>query len=128
MVDYLSQLHQRPNWCREETNLKLGDMVLVQDDRLLSSKWPYGRVSDVHPGNDGLVRAVSVRTSTGTYKRNVTKIIRLPIAYESYEESSSASKAQIQSAQIHKRHEKMLPRGIVFWVTIRHRGHCRPVI
>lgn len=96
--DYLSQLQQRPKWCREETNLKIGDMVLVQDDRLLSSRWPLGRVVNVHPGNDGLVRVVSVRTATGIYKRNVTKISRLPIEYESNAEAQPASEARIQSA------------------------------
>lgn len=96
--DYLSQLQQRPKWCREETNLKIGDMVLVQDDRFSSSKWPLGRIVDVHPGADQLVRVVSVRTSTGTYKRNVTKISRLPITNDSNEEEAPASEAQIQSA------------------------------
>ena len=29
---------------------------------------------ETHPGNDGLVRVVTVKTSSGVYKRPVTKI------------------------------------------------------
>lgn len=94
--DYLSQLQQRPKWCREQPNLEIGEMVLVQDDRLSSSKWPLGRIVAVHPGNDGFVRVVSVRTATGIYKRNVTKISRLPVT--SKDEAEPASEKQIPSA------------------------------
>lgn len=78
--DYLSLLQQRPKWCRLETNLKIGDLVLMQVDRLPSSKWPLGKIIDVHPGSDGCIRVVTVRTQFGNYKRNVTRISRLPIS------------------------------------------------
>lgn len=92
----MSQLQQRPKWCREQPNLEIGEMVLVQDDRLSSSKWPLGRIVAVHPGNDGFVRVVSVRTATGIYKRNVIKISRLPVT--SNDEAEPASEKQIPSA------------------------------
>lgn len=80
--DYLSQLQQRPKWQIELPNLKIDELVLVRDDRLSSSQWPLGRIIEIHPGNDGCVRVVTVKTSTGTYKRNITKICRLPINIE----------------------------------------------
>lgn len=78
-TDYFSQLQQRPKWQTELPNLNVNELVLVQDDRLPSHKWPLGRIVEIHPGNDGCVRVVTVRTSIGTYKRNVTRICRLPI-------------------------------------------------
>lgn len=89
--DYLSQLQQRPKWCKEMPNLKVNEMVLVQDDRLPSSKWPLGRIIELHPGSDGLVRVVTVKTVTGTYKRNVTRISRLPITHDSNDNEDDTS-------------------------------------
>lgn len=77
--DYLSLLQQRPKWCASKPNLKIGELVLVQDDRCPSSRWPLGRIIDTHPGADGCIRVVTVRTAYGIYKRNITRISRLPI-------------------------------------------------
>lgn len=99
-IDYLSQLQQRPKWCRERTNLNIGELVLVQDDRSPSSKWPLGRIVDIHPGSDGCVRVVTVRTAHGTYKRNVTRISRLPITYESADTPETNGEENHSSAQI----------------------------
>lgn len=82
--DYLSQLQQRPKWLQQIRNLNIGDMVLVKDDRLPSWKWALGRIVDIHPGEDDLVRVISVRTAAGTYKRSITKICRLPIDFEEH--------------------------------------------
>ncbi|XP_050535050.1 uncharacterized protein LOC126902072 [Daktulosphaira vitifoliae] len=44
-------------------------------------QWPLVRVSTVHPGTDGIVRAVTVRNSGGTeFKRPVVKLAFLPTA------------------------------------------------
>uniref|UniRef100_A0A1B0D848 DUF5641 domain-containing protein n=1 Tax=Phlebotomus papatasi TaxID=29031 RepID=A0A1B0D848_PHLPP len=42
------------------------------------SKWVLGRIETIHPGSDGKVRVVTVRTFKGLYKRPITKISRLP--------------------------------------------------
>lgn len=86
--DYLSLLRQRPKWCREQHNIQVGELVLVKDDRYPSYKWALGRIERVHPGTDDLVRVVTVRTASGTYKRNITKISRLPIDYTTDEPES----------------------------------------
>lgn len=41
-------------------------------------RWPLGRIVEVFPGKDGIVRAVSVKTKTGTYSRPVVKVCPLP--------------------------------------------------
>ena len=52
----------------------MGDLVIIHQDNLVPGKWPMARVSEVHPGKDGIVRVASVKTSSGTYKRPVSKI------------------------------------------------------
>ena len=46
----------------------------------MPGKWRLARVTQVYPGKDGLVRVVSVKTATGTYKHPVSKVaLLLPI-------------------------------------------------
>ena len=45
-------------------------------------KWPLARVTSVFPGEDGLVRVVTIKTGKGTYKRPANKIsLILPIEH-----------------------------------------------
>ena len=55
-------------------NLCIGEIVVVQDDALVPSKWPLGRVIEVHKGKDDLVRVVTVKTNSGIYIQPITKI------------------------------------------------------
>lgn len=41
-----------------------------------------GRIELLHPGKDGVIRVVTVRTAKGTYKREVRKICVMPIGEE----------------------------------------------
>lgn len=77
--EYLNQLQSRPKWLRPQSNLQVNDMVLIKDERLPPSNWLMGRIVDTHPGNDNLVRVVSVRTQNGIIKRPVTKLCPMPI-------------------------------------------------
>lgn len=56
-------------------------MVLIKEERLPPTTWQLGRVVEIHPSSDGLVRVVTVRTSTVTIKRSIQKlcIIIIPI-------------------------------------------------
>ena len=58
-------------------NMQVGDLMLLQEDNLVPTKWPLGRIVETHPGKDGFVRVVTVQTSNGTYKRPITKIALL---------------------------------------------------
>ena len=81
--EYLHQLQQRSKWTIQNDNLKLGQIVLIKDDNLPPLSWPIGRISEIHPGKDNLVRTVTVTTSKGSYKRAITKICLLPIDLDS---------------------------------------------
>lgn len=67
-------------WNRKPIPIKLGSLVLVVDERYPPSKWPLGRVCELHPGKDGLVRVVTVRTQVSILKRPIVKLCLLPIS------------------------------------------------
>lgn len=77
--DWLSHLQTRPKWHAEQPNLQVNDLVLIKDDRLQPNEWLIGRIMELHPGVDNLVRVATVRTKNGMYKRSISKLCRLPI-------------------------------------------------
>ncbi|XP_053685940.1 uncharacterized protein LOC128735483 [Sabethes cyaneus] len=54
-------------------------VVLLIEDNLPPQMWKLGVITAVHPGKDSLVRVVDVKTSTGTYRRSISKLAPLPI-------------------------------------------------
>ena len=52
-------------------------MVVLPEDGLVPAKWQLARVTETHPGKDGVVRVATMRTAQGTYKRPVTKLALL---------------------------------------------------
>ena len=52
----------------------MGDLVTIHEDNLVPGKWPLARVQRIHQGQDGVVRVVTVKTSSGVYKRPVRKV------------------------------------------------------
>ncbi|XP_067214143.1 uncharacterized protein [Linepithema humile] len=66
-------------WNKETPPLKEGSLVLVVDERYPPSKWPLGRVISSHPGKDGKIRVVTVRTQASTFKRPIVKLCPLPV-------------------------------------------------
>ncbi|XP_076298363.1 uncharacterized protein LOC143217706 [Lasioglossum baleicum] len=62
--EYLQTLQQRTKWTKEQPNLKPGDLCLILNEATPPTRWPLGRVEQVHAGADGLVRVVTVRTAT----------------------------------------------------------------
>lgn len=66
--------------------MEIGDVVVIIEDNLARSEWRMGRVSDVHPGPDGLVRSATVdiflpgqggRGSVTQLQRPVQKLCRI---------------------------------------------------
>ncbi|XP_046394969.1 uncharacterized protein LOC124162471 [Ischnura elegans] len=77
--DYLATLQQRNKWSVVIKNLNPGALVVVKEDNTPPMSWNLGVIEIVHPGVDGLVRVVTVRTKHGTYKRPINKICVLPL-------------------------------------------------
>lgn len=80
-VDYLHQLQQRTSWKQSKgTPIEPDQMVVVQESNQPPQSWLMGRVTAIHPGDDGVVRAASVRTIKRVFKRPANKLCVLPIS------------------------------------------------
>lgn len=78
-IDYLQTLQIRSKWHVPKSNLEIGDVVIVREDNIPPAKWILGRVLETHPGPDGRVRVVTLKTKTSNMKRPITKLSRLPL-------------------------------------------------
>ncbi|KMQ90403.1 hypothetical protein RF55_9844 [Lasius niger] len=76
--EYYQHLQQLGKWRDRAVNLEIGTLVLLKDELLPPAKWALGRIREVHPGSDGLVRVVTVETASSRLTRPVTKICPLP--------------------------------------------------
>lgn len=79
-TEYLQKLQTLSKWQQQKDSIKIGSLVLVKDERYPPSKWAMGRIIDVHPGKDDLVRVATVRTESSTLKRPIVKLCLLPVA------------------------------------------------
>lgn len=78
--EYIGQLQQRTKWKTNECQIDIGAMVLVREDNLPSYQWRLGRIVELHPGEDNIVRVVSIRTARGIIRRSVVKVCPLPVS------------------------------------------------
>ena len=76
--DYLQTLQQRTKWNQEKSSIKIGDMCVIKEDNLPPMKWMLGRIIKLHPGSDGAVRVVTLRTERGECQRPIVKVCVLP--------------------------------------------------
>ena len=76
--EYLQSLQPRGKWTKKRQNLMVGDLVIIASEQTAPSEWPLGRIIQTFPGSDGLVRAVQVRTSEGSFRRPIHKLVFLP--------------------------------------------------
>ena len=74
---YLPSLQSRSKWLREGRNFRPGDVVIIASDILSRANWPLGRVTAVHPGADGIVRKVTIKTRAGEVLRDIRKVCLL---------------------------------------------------
>ena len=76
---YLTQLHARHRWFSKHPNLKIGDLVLIEEQNRKQYQWPLGRVFRIIKGPDGQVRTVLLRSknSRKILKRSIHEIFPL---------------------------------------------------
>lgn len=77
-TEYLQTLQPRGRWTSDQPSLKVNDMVVIKDAQASPLSWPLGRITEVMPGADVVVRVVRVKTKNGTYMRPVVKLVKLP--------------------------------------------------
>ena len=71
---YLQSLQMQSCWKTATDSIRKGNLVLLKDDLLATPHWPTAVVSEVFPGEDGLVRVVDVYCKGKTYRRPITKL------------------------------------------------------
>ena len=76
--EYLPDLNRRQKWFDQKQSVKIGDLVLLQDESVPRGVWPMGIVTDVKQSSDNLVRSVNLRLRNGKMLlRPVTKLVML---------------------------------------------------
>ena len=58
--EYLQTLTARHKWKKKQPCITAGDIVLVKYKNLSRNDWPMGRVTDVKPSSDGLIRSAHI--------------------------------------------------------------------
>ncbi|XP_015118964.1 uncharacterized protein LOC107042432 [Diachasma alloeum] len=68
-------------WRHQTEGIKVGDLVLMVNERFPPTKWPMGRVTRIHPSTDGLPRVVDFITRGGptpsTFTRHINRLVPL---------------------------------------------------
>ncbi|XP_017468804.1 PREDICTED: uncharacterized protein LOC108360867 [Rhagoletis zephyria] len=77
--EYLPDLCRRTKWYQPVQPLRVGDVVLVVDSNIHSSRWPLGLVTQVFPGKDLQVRSAEVQTRAGIFKRPACLLAKLDV-------------------------------------------------
>jgi hypothetical protein len=78
--EYLPEITRRSKWYRNVKPVQVGDVGVLVDENAPRNTWKKVLITEVHPGKDGVVRAVTVKTSAGELKRPVHKIAILDIS------------------------------------------------
>lgn len=77
-VEYLRTLQPRGRWTVNQPPIRTNDMVVIKEAHTPPLTWPLGRVIEVLPGTDEVVRVVKVKTQRGILVRPVVKLVKLP--------------------------------------------------
>jgi hypothetical protein len=76
-ADYLNQL-QRRKWKKESPWAPAEGDIILREDRVSLLSWRMVVIEDLHPGPEGLLRVVTLRTAQGTFRRPISKLCPLP--------------------------------------------------
>lgn len=76
--EYLGQLKLHANR-RKDYQIQVGEIVLVGNDSSKRLAWPLAQVKEVFPGQDGKVRLIRLKTSTGEMIRPLQRVYPLEI-------------------------------------------------
>ncbi|XP_044594834.1 uncharacterized protein LOC123272199 [Cotesia glomerata] len=70
------------HWEQVQQTIKVGSVVLITTEDLPPTKWQLAKVIAVHPGEDGQIRVVTVKTVNRELVRPITKLCVLPLTHE----------------------------------------------
>ncbi|XP_028176630.1 uncharacterized protein LOC114364612 [Ostrinia furnacalis] len=124
--EYLSQLTARRKWQTPQRNLEKGDVVVIHEENLPPGKWALGRVVEAHPGPDGYVRVVTLKTKNGTIKRPVVKLSILPLETAEKEQKQKEKEQKEREQRKTPKKQSILSTIMMFmyFMTILATGNC----
>ena len=64
IAEYLPLLAQRKKWNVNTQNFRVGDLVVIADKNLSHANWPLGRIIEMFPGSDNMIRVAKVSLCT----------------------------------------------------------------
>ena len=65
-----------PKWHTERRNVKINDVVMIQDSNVVRGEWKLGIIVDILKSKDGRVRNVEVRYKNGTTDVKVRRAVQ----------------------------------------------------
>lgn len=71
--EYLATLIQRKKWRQQKEPLKVGQIVVIDDDMPVTH-WRLGKIIKLIPSADKIIRAVRIRTTNK--KKLITELVR----------------------------------------------------
>lgn len=81
--EYIVTLQHRYKWTQRHENINIGALALIIDENAPPTQWSLGRVVEIHPGKDGLVRVATLKTRSGLIKRPISKLVIFPNYFDS---------------------------------------------
>ncbi|XP_058840542.1 uncharacterized protein LOC131696026 [Topomyia yanbarensis] len=79
-LEYISTLQGRTKWYNPPIHITKDQLAVIKDENSTPMSWPTGRIVELHPGDDGTSRVITLQTPNGRYTRPVSKICLLPIS------------------------------------------------
>ncbi|XP_074030559.1 uncharacterized protein [Leptinotarsa decemlineata] len=66
VIEYRPTLLQRRKWHDKTNPIRIGDIVLIVDEKAPRNQWIIGKIEETFPGKDGVIRVVRIRNKHGT--------------------------------------------------------------
>lgn len=76
--EYIAELQLRRKWKTNADSVKIGDLVLLQEDGVPPLCWRLGRIARLFPGQDGVSRVADINTNRGIIRRPLVRLCPLP--------------------------------------------------
>lgn len=67
--EYLLNLQPRQKWHKNRRNLKVNDIVLLQDNLAPRNEWKLAKITEIFPGSDSRVRKLKLLVSNTTFDK-----------------------------------------------------------
>ncbi|GFX93539.1 integrase catalytic domain-containing protein [Trichonephila clavipes] len=85
--EVLHHYQSRPKWKASQSEVQVGNLVLISEDNRPPLSWPMARILKLIPGKDGTNRVAILQTGSGLTRRSINKIVVLPVYARGDEDS-----------------------------------------